>query len=102
MNLPGTMGPSSRLKARRMGHPDQKGWGHPPPGSERVGHEPCALSLMQGGSTQQLRVPGVSVEWSPNVTGLLVSFGRKGMPMRSRLRPVHSDSISTTPSTPVA
>ena len=26
LNLPGTMDPSSRLKAIRMGHPNQKGW----------------------------------------------------------------------------
>jgi hypothetical protein len=30
------------------------------------------------------------------------SFTRSGIPMRSRRRAVHSDSISTTPSTPVA
>ncbi len=29
-------------------------------------------------------------------------FTRSGIPIRSLLRPVHSDSISTTPSTPVA
>jgi hypothetical protein len=29
----------------------------------------------------------------PNVTGVLTSFARSGIPIRSRLLPVHSDSI---------
>ena len=52
---------------------------------ERVGAEPPLLTAHP-----------------PNVTGIPTSFNRSGSPMRSRFLPVHSDSISTTPSTPVA
>ena len=51
--------------------------------------------------------PAYHLEGAPSKPGLLgwggsVIFTRNRIPIRSRLLPVHSDSISSTPSTPVA